>query len=156
MSPRIEAKVTHAYAASPERVYDALLDPVKVRLWQKAWLASGSPNAELLECTIDPQVNGKFLYVDRRGTEEARAWGSFLALEKPRKIVHTWITDPVEQDDPSIVTMIIEPAPDGRGSVATLYNEMDAEWAEYLPQTERAWQLMLEAVDGVLRAEGPS
>lgn len=153
---RIEAKVTHRFAASPERVYDAMLDLGKVRLWQQGWLQQAGIAGEISALELDLMVGGKFLFADRRAGGEARHWGEFLALERPRKISFTWIVDKSEEADPSVVTMIIEPEPDGPGSVVTLYNTMGAEWAEHLPQTEKGWQTMLWAIDGVLRAEGPA
>ena len=49
-----------------------------------------------------------------------------------------------------MVTIIIEPEPDGTGSIVTLYNTMDAEWAEYVPQTEKAWRSMLMGIEEIL------
>ncbi len=151
---KIEAKVTHRFAASPERVYDAVLDLGKVRLWQQGWLQQAGLAGEITACELDPVVGGKFLFADRRDGEEARHWGEFLELDRPRKIGFTWIVDENEADDPSVVTLIIEPEPDGPGSVVTLYNTMDAKWEPYRARTEEGWQRMLWAIDGVLRAEG--
>jgi uncharacterized protein YndB with AHSA1/START domain len=154
MPERIEAKVTHHFAASPERVYDAMTDPEQVRRWQRAWLIQGGLPGVVTHCEIDPQVGGKFLYADMRDGDEARHWGTFLALERPIKIAHTWIVDESEEDDPSVVTIIIEPAPVGNGTTVTLYNEMDAQWADYRERTERGWMAMLTAVDGLPSAQG--
>lgn len=151
---KIEAKVTHHFAASPERVYDAMTDPDQVRLWQQAWLLEGHASGGITRCEIDPHVGGKFVYAGTRDGEETGAWGTFLALERPTKIVHTWIVDESEEDDPSVVTIIIEPAPEGDGATVTLYNEMDAQWADYRERTEKAWMAMLTAIDGLLSAQG--
>ena len=154
MSDKIEAKVTHRFAASPERVYDTFLDPQKVRLWQQAWLRQSGLTGAIIACEIDPVVGGAFVFADRREDGEARHWGTFKSLHRPGKIAFTWITDASEQDDPSLVTLIIEPEPDGPGAVVTLYHEMDARWADWVEQTEKAWITMLMAIDAVLLAEG--
>jgi uncharacterized protein YndB with AHSA1/START domain len=154
MSDTIEAKVTHRFRASPERVYDAFLDPAKVRLWQQAWGLQSGTGGNITACEIDPVVGGKFLFADMREEGEARHWGTFQALHRPTKIAFTWFTDPSEEDETSLVTMIIEPEPDGPGAVVTLYHEMGARWAEWTAQTEKGWNTMLIAIDAVLRAEG--
>ncbi|WP_240231145.1 SRPBCC family protein [Devosia lacusdianchii] len=154
MTDTIEAKVTHRFKASPERVYDAFLDPDTVRQWQVAWLQQSGLKGEITACEIDPVVGGKFLYADMREDGEARHWGTFKALHRPSKIAFTWITDPSEEDDPSVVTVIIEPEPNGSGAVVTLYHEMDAQWAEYIPQTEKGWTSMLLGIDEVLLHRG--
>ena len=59
-----------------------------------------------------------------------------------------------DEDDPSLVTIIIEPEPDGPGAVVTLYHEMDAQWADAIEQTERGWIAMLMGIDAMLIAEG--
>ena len=154
MTDTIEAKVTHRFRASPERVYDAALDPDKVRLWQQAWGRQAGNSGEMTACEIDPVVGGRFLFADMRPDGEARHWGTFRALERPKKIVFAWFTDPTEEEQVSLVTLIIEPEPDGPGAVVTLYHEMDAQWAEWVPQTEKGWITMLMAIDAVLLAEG--
>ncbi|MGB3335718.1 MAG: SRPBCC domain-containing protein [Devosia sp.] len=154
MTETIEAKVTHRFKASPERVYDAFLDPVKVRLWQKAWGEQAGSGGEMTACEINPVVGGKFLFADMRAEGEARHWGTFKTLERPKKIAFTWYTDPSEEDQVSLVTLIIEPEPDGPGAVVTLYHEMGAQWVEWIKQTEKGWITMLQAIDGMLLAEG--
>lgn len=154
MSEKIEAKVTHHFRASPDRVYDAVTDPQKARLWNEAWMAQAGLTGPIVRFEMDVREGGKFFYSDMRDGEEAQAWGTFLVLHRPNKIQHTWIVDESEEDDPSMVTIIIEPAPDGRGSTVTLYHEMNAEWEEYLKRTEQGWMKMLLAVDGLLEAEG--
>ncbi|MCR6671210.1 SRPBCC domain-containing protein [Devosia ginsengisoli] len=150
MSDTVEAKVTHRFAASPERVYDTFLDPDRVRDWQAAWLRHGGMGGDVTASELNPIVGGTFLFADKREDGEARHWGMFLDLERPTRIAFTWIVDESEEDDPSEVTLIIEPEPDGPGAIATLYHAMDAQWADYVPQTEKGWQAMLEGLDSVL------
>jgi len=150
MTDKIEAKVTHRFRASPERVFDAFVDPDLARRWQAAWLRRNGQSAALTRTEIDPQVGGRFMLADERNGEEARHWGKFIALERPTKIAFSWVVDESEEDDPSIVNLIIEPEPNGPGSVVTLYNTMDAQWEEWLPQTERGWMAMLGGIEDVI------
>ncbi|SMQ86089.1 Uncharacterized conserved protein YndB, AHSA1/START domain [Devosia lucknowensis] len=147
---RIEAKVTHLFAAPPEAVYDALVEPATVRRWQEAWANTGA-SGTITGFDFNPEVGGAYRILGTRNGEPSDNWGTFLALDRPTRVSYTFIVDPSEEQDPSVVTIIIEPEPEGSGSVVTLYNEMDARWSDYLPQTERAWMRMLEAVDTTLR-----
>ncbi len=148
MNSTIEARVTHRFKATAERVYDAWLDPERVRLWIAAALKTWGLPGEIERIEIDARVGGKFFFSDIRDGKPARHWGTYLELDRPRKIVFTWIVDESEEANPSTVTLTIQPEPDG--CVATIVHEMDQEWAEYVAQTESGWGRMLQAVDGVL------
>jgi uncharacterized protein YndB with AHSA1/START domain len=148
MSPKLEARVSHRFKTSPERVYDAWLDPQSVRVWMSAALRSFGLPADIRRIEIDARVGGKFFFSDMRDGKEARHWGTYLELDRPRKIVFTWIVDESEEANPSTVTLTIEPEPEG--CVATIVHEMDAKWADYVARTESGWVRMLQEVERVL------
>ena len=159
MTSKIEAKVTHRFKASAERVYDAWLDPEKARLWQKhasAETRCGLPAAlidlglsgEIKRVEIDARVGGSFLFSDMRDGTETKHRGTYLELDRPRKIVFTWIFGEQDEADPSKVTLTIEP--DGQGCIVSVVHEMDAKWADYIDQTESGWSCMLKAIDAFL------
>jgi uncharacterized protein YndB with AHSA1/START domain len=79
---------------------------------------------------------------------EARNWGTYLELDRPRKIAFTWIVDEAEEANPSTVTLTIQPEPEG--CVATIVHEMDAKWADYESRTESGWARMLDEVERLL------
>lgn len=108
-------------------------------------------SGDIGQIEIDPKVGGSFLFTDMRDGTAARHWGTYLELNRPRKIAFTWIVDPSEEPDPSRVTMTIEP--DGAGCVATIVHELDAKWADYIEQTENAWSCMMRATDVLLGNE---
>ncbi len=148
MSEEIEAKVSHRFKASAERVYDAWLDPDKVRVWMRTALQSMGLSGEIAQIEIDARIGGAFLISAMRDGIEAKHWGTYLELERPRKIVFTWITDESKELDPSKVSLTIEP--DGEGCIATIVHEMDAKWADYREQTEIGWSCIMQATDKVL------
>lgn len=148
MSSKIHAKVTHHFKAGAEGVYDAWLDAEKVREWMGAALKGFGLAGDMRRVEIDPKVGGKFFFSDMRGGTEARHWGSYRELERPRKIVFTWIVDESGEADPSVVTLTIEP--EGEGCVATLVHEMDAQWADYVSKTEDGWRRMLVEIESLL------
>ena len=147
MADTIEAKVIHRSPAKPEQVYDAWLEPAKVRRWMAASLKQSGLAGEMVECVIDPVIGGRFVFSDMRDGAEARHWGHYRHLERPGKLAFTWITADADSNDPSKVTLLIEPDPDGPGAVVTLQHEMLAKWADYRERTEQSWRRMLEQID---------
>ena len=148
MSEKIEVKVSHRFKASAERVYDAWLDPDKVRVRMRTALQSMGLSGEIAQIEIDARIGGAFLISDMRDGIEAKHWGTYFELERPRKIVFTWITDESKELDPSKVSLTIEP--DGEGCIATIVHEMDAKWADYREQTVNGWSCILQATDRLL------
>ena len=154
MIQKIEARVSHRFRSAAESVYDAWLDPALVGEWLPCALREMGLAGDIRAIEIDPRTGGRFLFADQRGDVEARHWGTYLEVDRPRKIAFTWIVDAQEEADPSRVTLTIEPDPDG--CVATLVHEIDAVWAEYLAQTERGWYILLQAAGKHAEAHRPT
>lgn len=148
MSSKIEARVTHHFKAAPERVFDAWLNPAQVRVWMAAALKSFGLAGEICRVEIDARIGGTFFFSDMRDGAEAKHWGTYLELDRPRKIVFTWIVDASEEANPSTVTLTIQPEPEG--CVATIVHEMDAKWIEFVSRTESGWARMLQQVEHAL------
>ena len=140
------AKVSHRFTASPERVYDAWLDPAKLRAWMSAALKQMGLSGDMKRIEVDARVGGKFFFSDMREAGEAKHWGTYLALDRPRKIAFTWIVDESQNDDPSVVTITIEP--DGTGSIVTIVHEKI--WKSYVEKVEMGWSNMLRTIDAML------
>ena len=150
MTERIKVEASHRFKASAERVYDAWLDPDKVRVWLKAALKNMGLSGDIGQIEVNPEVGGEFLFTDMRDGIETRHWGTYLELERPHKIVFTWITvDKSEESDPSRVVLTIQP--DDEGCTATIVHELDAKWADYVSQTESGWSCMMQATDESLQ-----
>jgi uncharacterized protein YndB with AHSA1/START domain len=148
MSSRIEARVSHRFKVQAELVYDVWLNPEQVRTWMAASLRSMGLAGDIRRVEIDARVGGKFFFSDMRDGEEAKHWGTYLELDRPRKIVFTWIVDESDEGSPSQVTLTIQPEPDG--CTATIVHELDAKWAEYVTRTESGWGRMLASMEHVL------
>ncbi|OWK36820.1 SRPBCC family protein [Fimbriiglobus ruber] len=148
MDSRVEARVSHRFKATAERVYDAWLAPEQVRVWMAAALKSFGLAADIRRIEIDARVGGKFFFSDMRGETEARHWGTYLELDRPRKIVFTWIIDESGETNPSVVTLTIQP--EAEGCLATIVHEMDAKWVEYVSRTEDGWGRMLHQIENLL------
>jgi uncharacterized protein YndB with AHSA1/START domain len=154
VSQKAEAKTVHEFKASAERVFDAWLDPEKVRVWS-AQPIPGMPAFDIRRVEIDARIGGKFTFSDMREDGEAVHWGYYLEIHRPRKLVFTWFTsDEEEQEQSSVVTLTIEPR--DHGCRATIVHSMDARWAEWVERTAMGWSFMLRQIDLALEAEPPS
>jgi uncharacterized protein YndB with AHSA1/START domain len=78
-------RVTRSFFASPERVFDAWLNPAIARRFLFA-----TPTGEMVRVDIDARVGGKFLIVRRSDGEDMEHVGEYLAIERPRRLVFTF------------------------------------------------------------------
>lgn len=106
--------VSRVIKASPERVYNAFLDPEELA----AWLPPTGFSAEVHE--LKPEVGGTFRITFNAETEELEAYshsfhGTYLELVPGERIVYT---DEFEGDDPDMAgemtaTVTLEAVDDG-------------------------------------------
>ena len=149
MKGTVEAKVEHVFTASAERVYDAWLEPEIVRQWMTAATKQLGLPGDVRRCEIDARVGGEFTFSDMREDGEAVHWGTYLEMERPRKLVFTWFTSGEEaKKNKSVVTLTLEPT--DSGCIATIVHAFDDKYAEYVPQTEQGWGAMLEQIGNIL------
>ena len=134
-SPRT-VRVTRRFDASPERVFDAWLDPESARRWLFA-----TPTGAMARAEIDARVGGSFVFVDRRDGEDVEHVGRYEEIARPRRLVFSFAV-PKYSPDQSRVT--VEIRPDGDGCELTLTAEhVPAEWAS---RTEEGWRTILDAL----------
>ena len=143
----VVAQVTHRFNASAERVFDAWLDPARVRAWMALSERKG-PGGELLRVRIDARVGGTFSFVVRRNGQEIDHVGEYLEIDRPRRLVFTWAAGAAGQVHQAFsrVTIVLQPL--AGGCEVTLSHEMDAQWAEFADRARGAWSLMLDSIAG--------
>lgn len=147
MSKLVEAKVEHRFRhAGAEEVYDAWLDENDLRSWMREALTTFGLAADIRRIETDAREGGCFVFSDMRDGDEARHWGTYRRLERPRLIEFTWFTsEEEEREDLSVVRIEITPQP--VGCTAVLTHSMDAAYEDYLEQTARGWKTMLDAIE---------
>jgi uncharacterized protein YndB with AHSA1/START domain len=128
--------VTRAVAAQAEDVFDAWLDPAKVRQWFAPGLG------QMRQVDVDPTVGGTFCFVQRRGDDDVAHTGEYLELERPRRLVFTWQTPPL----PDRSRVRIDIAATGDGCELTLTHDLEPQWAAKIAQMERGWSTMLDGM----------
>jgi len=78
---QISARVTRRFRASPERVFDAWLDPKTARKWLFAKAAGQIVCAE-----IDGRVGGWFYIVNRCDGEDVEHVGEYFEVNRPHRL----------------------------------------------------------------------
>ena len=138
-SAPITVRVQHRFAQSAERVFDAWLDVDKARRFFFA-----TPQGTMVRAEMDARVGGEFLFVDRRGDEDAEHVGRFLVIERPRRLVFEFAVG-TPRSPYTKVTVDIEPLTDGC-QVTLTHEGVPEQWSK---QTEGGWSKMLEAAGKV-------
>jgi uncharacterized protein YndB with AHSA1/START domain len=135
--------VKRRFAASPERVFDAWIEPAAARKWLFA-----TENGEIVRCEIDPRVGGTFTVTDHRDGEDIEHTGKYIEIDRPCRLVFTFGV-PKYSNEPAVVTIDIRALPDG-GCELTLMQEMPPAFAAYKERTEQGWTKMLGKLDELL------
>lgn len=129
--------VTRHYVASAERVFDAWLDPKRAGQWLFA-----TDEGEMVRVEVDPRVGGHFLFVDRRKDGDAKHYGTYVEIDRPRRLVFDFS---VENYDTDVTRVTIEIEPRGTGCELTLTHEGVP--SEYAEQTQGGWTMILGNLD---------
>jgi len=132
----VTVKVIRRFKASPERVFDAWLDPVKARQFLFA-----TPGGEIVHADIDARPGGGFLIVDRRDGEDVEHRGEYLQIDRPHLLVFDFSV-PKYSKDKSRVSIGIRPM-DG-GCELTLTHE--GVLVEYEKPAQDGWNSIFDAL----------
>lgn len=132
----VSLSVSHRFTASPERVFDAWIEPDTAGKWLFA-----APNGEMVRVEIDACVGGKFVFVDRRDGEDVEHTGEYLELDRPRRLVFTFA---VPKYSPVVTRVTIDIVPTKTGCDLTLTH--DGVLPEWASRTESGWTMLLEGL----------
>jgi uncharacterized protein YndB with AHSA1/START domain len=142
----IVIRVSRSYDFPAERVFDAWLDVEKAR---KVLFATST--GQMVRAEIDPRVGGAFNFTDRRGGVDVEHIGTYLEIDRPRRLVFTFHT---ERGSTDLSRVTIEIVPRGAGCELRLTHEIDPKWADYKDRTEAGWTTILDGFAGVLGSIG--
>ncbi len=134
-------RVRRHFDASPERLFDAWLNPQTAGKWLFT-----TATGELTRVEMDPRVGGKYLLVDRRHGKDIEHVGEYLEIDRPRRLVFTFA---VPEFSPQSTKVSIDIVPAGTGCDLTLTHEgvLD-EWAS---QTQQGWTMILDGLANSLQ-----
>lgn len=133
-------RVTREFAASPELVFDAWLNPDRIGVWM---FGPGLREEEIVHLEVDARVGGGFSFLVRRNGAEIDHIGTYREMTRPSRLVFTWGIAGQSLEE-SVVTIDIRST--SGGCELTLTHTMDAKWAEYAERTKSGWTTMLDAL----------
>ena len=134
--PTATVRVKHRFTASPERVFDAWLDPERARRFLFA-----TPTGQMVQAETDPRVGGRFTFTDRRDGVDVVHTGEYLEIDRPRRLVFTF---GVPTYSPVMTEVSIEIAPLDDGCELTLTHEGVP--PEYAERNVEGWTRILAAL----------
>jgi len=133
---RVTVRVSRRFDFSPERVFDAWLDPNNAGKWLFA-----TPGGEMVRVEIDARAGGRFVFVDRRSGEDIEHSGEYLEIDRPRRLVFNFRV-PKFSNEATLIR--VEIAPSGFGCELVLIHE--GVLPEYAGRTEQGWKGILEGL----------
>jgi uncharacterized protein YndB with AHSA1/START domain len=136
----VTVRVTRRFTASAERVFDAWLDPQKTGKWLFA-----TATGQMVRVEIDARVGGRFVFTDRRNGEDVEHVGEYLEIDRPHRLVFTFMVPKYSQISTRVT---IEIMPVGSGCELTLTHE--GVLPEYQSRTESGWTTILGGLAGVV------
>lgn len=145
MSSKPTAVAIQTFLVSPARVYDAILEPDMISRFMFGPLLR---NEEILHIRNEPRIGGKFSYKVRRGEHAIDHVGTFLEVDRPRRIVFTWSVAGESDEDGSVVSIDISPTDEGCS--VRFSHEMPPEWADFIDRSRDAWKKMLSVLATLL------
>jgi uncharacterized protein YndB with AHSA1/START domain len=97
----IELTVNRVIAAKPEELFDVWLDSKR----------PGSPWFGTAKAIVNPVIDGLFYHAVHFEGHDWAHYGRFIALERPRRIRHTWVSEATRGLE-TVLTVTFEPQGD--------------------------------------------
>jgi uncharacterized protein YndB with AHSA1/START domain len=131
-----ELVVKRKFNAPAELVFDAWLDAQTAGRWLFA-----TPDGKMHSVKIDPRVGGEFEIIEKRGDELTRHIGTYVEIDRPRRLVFTFA---VPQYSREFTKVSIDIEPQDSGCELTLtHGGVLPEWRE---STFEGWTMILDGL----------
>jgi uncharacterized protein YndB with AHSA1/START domain len=95
------------YAATPQRVWQAWIDPQALKHW-----FSPDPSSTMRIADIDLRVGGRYRFVFDTGDQVHDVSGTYREVDAPRRLAFTWAWSSTPERE-SLVTVEIVPVTQG-------------------------------------------
>lgn len=137
--PRTSVTVTRRFNASPDRVFDAWVNPAVA----EKWLFTTKSSQTTYELDVRP--GGAYTITRVTDGNTYTAVGTYLEIDRPRRLVFTFSMPQFAAD---IATVTIEIVPDGDGCILTL--TQDGMRPGFEEATIHGWGQMFTALEEAL------
>ncbi len=137
---RRTVRVTRRFAASPERVFDAWLDPKRAGKF-----LFSTPTGTMVRVEIDARVGGTFRFTDRRDGEDIDHTGTYVEIDRSKRLVFTFAVPKFSAESTRVT---VEISPEGSGSMLTLTH--DGVLPDYAERTQSGWTMILDRLERVI------
>jgi len=143
---QVHAVAEALFSVTPERVFDAFLNTGMIGQFM---FGPQLRDEEIVSLTNSPWQGGSFSYIVRRQGQEINHAGTYLEVDRPRRLVFTWQV----MDDPSgeVSQVVIEIEPVIGGCELTLTHEMSHKWKDFVEQSKAAWGKTLDKLTEILK-----
>jgi uncharacterized protein YndB with AHSA1/START domain len=139
-------RVSRSLSTSLERAFDAWIEPSVARRWLFA-----TPDGQIVRCEIDARPGGTFVIADRRDGEDVAHLGTYLEVERPRRLAFRFSVPKYSNVESTVVITVTS---EGCGARVTIdHLDVLPEWAS---QTEEGWRGLLGRLEEVLSEHGGS
>jgi uncharacterized protein YndB with AHSA1/START domain len=98
---------------------------------------------------IVPRVGGGFEIFERRGTQLATHFGTFVEIDRPRRLAFDFCTD----REQGTTRICVDFEARAGGCYVTLTHELDPQWAAYGESVRAGWTGLLEELERTLQGE---
>jgi len=129
-------RISRHFDFSPERVFDAWLDPTTAAKWLFA-----TPTGQMTSVEINARVGGGFRIV-RRDDDDVEHLGEYLEVDRPRRLVFSFKV-PKYSPEETRVTIDIIPAAAGCDLTLTHENVLP----DWIDRTRQGWTMILDGLD---------
>lgn len=144
------AKIMRHIAATPERVFDAWLDPELLGRWM---FGPAVRDEEVIRLQVNPVPGGTFSFLVRRENGEIDHVGEYLSISRPNHLSFTW---GVRQQGPvQFSRIVVELKPVETGCNMTITHVMHEDWAAFTEQATAAWTHMSAMLAKCLEGDAP-
>ncbi len=137
----IEIAIARHIEAPPEQVFDAWLDQGSVGRWLFA-----TPGGVMKRVSTEPHVGGGFVISEDREGQVAEHVGTYLEIDRPRRLAFEFAADPNEK--PVRVTVVF--VPEAGATDVTLTQEVPAKWVEFAERGREGWTAILAGLARVV------
>lgn len=135
--------IKHRFKATPEKVYQAWIDPAKMSRWL------GPPNVIKVHTTTDVRVGGRYTIQMIVPDDEHNVGGVYREIVPNRKLVFTWAWRSTPERE-SLVTVTF--TPDGDGTLLTLHHEQFFDEAAR-DRHEQGWKVIVPRLETLFASE---